>query len=108
VEEIDGRGIGDTMADKQLFGLLLEGGKGRSEREGLQVHVGTLSPLVKKRSRAPDCGNWRGSPQQSTMQRGFGDIWAICGNKIARHRRVSRSGAPRPMKMGTIVSPVAL
>jgi hypothetical protein len=31
---------------------------------------------------------------QSTMQRRFGDIRAICGNKIAW-----------PMKMGNIVSP---
>ncbi len=40
VEEIDGRGIGGTVAAEQLSRLLLEGGKGRSEREGLQVHVG--------------------------------------------------------------------
>jgi hypothetical protein len=30
------------VAAEQLFRLLLEGGKGRSEREGLQVHAGTL------------------------------------------------------------------
>jgi hypothetical protein len=35
----------------------------------------------------------------------FGDIRATYGGEIAPHRTRSQSGAPRPMKMGTIASP---
>jgi hypothetical protein len=37
------------------------------------------------------------------MPRGSGDIWATYGGEIALHRTIE-NGAPRPMKMGTIVS----